>query len=171
MRSPASLLAALCAAFSILITALLGGCAGENAPAADTAETTTTTVVTTTTTTINGTITASEVIIREGPGFEYGAIGGLPQDEALTIVGHEGDWYRIEFDEGYGYVNAAYVDVEGQPNASEMIAQSTTVSRASTTSRTKPQSPTTTTAKTTKPGTTAAPDHIPDTAVTDAVND
>ena len=177
VRSSVAILTVLCLLLAALGTFTLSGCSG-NEPVEEVV-TTTTAAPTTTTTAVDGSIVASEVIVRDGPGFEYDSIGGISYNEDVTIVGREGDWYRVAFGDGFGYISAAYVDVEGQPNASEMAAEFTTVSRASTTSRTKPQPPTTTT--TAKAGAsgvttvatttaTATADHIPDTAANDALN-
>ncbi len=90
----------------------------------DTTVTTTTaptTTTTTPTTAVNG-VMDDELTVRDGPGFSHNAIGGVAKGEPITIVGHEGDWFKIRFGDGFGYVNAHYVAVEGQPNASQMQA-------------------------------------------------
>lgn len=51
----------------------------------------------------------SSMHIRSGPGMDYGAIGGLKAGEKVAIVGREGDWYKIVFKDGYGYVNAQHI--------------------------------------------------------------
>ncbi len=106
------------------LVALAAGC-GKNAPETpDTTVTTTTqsTLPTTTTTMVNGKMDA-ELNVREGPGSQYAAIGGVLIDESVEIVGREGDWYKIRFADTYGYINAHYVEVEGNLNVSEMQAE------------------------------------------------
>ncbi|MGN0172060.1 MAG: SH3 domain-containing protein [Acutalibacteraceae bacterium] len=174
-RSHIGWLCAVSAVFVLLSAVILGGCsAGGGETTTTTSSATAPAVTTTTFAPLEGTLTASEVIVRDGPGFGYDAIGGMANGEEFTIVGHEGDWYRITFGDGYGYISAAYAEVEGQPNASQMVADFTTVSRTATTSRTKPQSPTTTTATaagtTNKTAVTAATSaaYIPDTTASDS---
>ncbi len=104
---------------------LLAGCGGEPAPVEN--ETTTLAAPTETTqappsTTLIGSLDASEMIVREGPGLQYAAIGGMARGEAFTVVAREGDWYRITFGDGFGYISAHYADIEGSPNASEMLS-------------------------------------------------
>ena len=183
LRSSVTILTVLCLLLAALGMLTLSGCSGGEP--VEEVVVTTTEAPTTTTTAVDGSIVASEVIVRDGPGFEYDSIGGISYDEDVTIVGHEGDWYRVAFGDGYGYVSAAFVDVEDQPNASEMAAAFTTISRAPTTSRTKPQPPTTTTTAKAGAGTTtgtataattatsaeAPADRIPDTATDDSLND
>lgn len=47
--------------------------------------------------------------IRSGPGTDYGAIGGLVTGEKVDILGREGDWYKIKFKDGVGYVSAQFI--------------------------------------------------------------
>lgn len=104
-----------------VFTVLAVGCGKEEPDPADTAVTTTTasTLPPTTTTTLNGQMN-SGLNVREGPGSQYPSLGGVLPDEAVVIVGRVGDWYKIEFGDTYGYINAHYVSVDGQPNASQM---------------------------------------------------
>ncbi len=37
-------------------------------------------------------------------------IGWLPNDSAVTIIGEDGDWYKIEFEGRVGYVYKAYIE-------------------------------------------------------------
>mgnify|MGYP000966068685 CR=1 FL=1 len=69
---------------------------------------------------------ASTMHIRSGPGTEYGAIGGLKKGEKVTIVDREGDWFKIEFKDSFGYVSALYIqDTEVMPDETTMTADST----------------------------------------------
>ncbi len=147
-------------------------------------QTTTTPVETqptvTTTTTQHGSLAASDVIVRSGPGLEYDAIGGITYNEEIVILGREGDWYRIQFGDQVGYISAQYVDVDGEPNTSEMVeslkttkttVKTTTTKKATTTTK---KGETTTTKKgattTTKKGdTTAANGDTQTTTATNAV--
>lgn len=115
--------AALSLAALMLMTVAVG--CGKNESQEDTTTTTVTTeattVPTTTTTMVNGSMD-EELSVREGPGFSYSVIGGVAAGQGIEIVGRSGDWFKIRFGDGFGYVNAHYVAVEGQPNASQMQA-------------------------------------------------
>lgn len=52
---------------------------------------------------------ATSMHIRSGPGTDYGAIGGLVTGEKVDILGREGDWYKIKFKDGVGYVSAQFI--------------------------------------------------------------
>ena len=51
--------------------------------------------------------------VRSSPGTGYSSIGKLYNNETVTVVGSatgDGiDWYKIEFDDGYGYVSAEFI--------------------------------------------------------------
>ncbi len=47
--------------------------------------------------------------VRVAPGPYEEVIGGLAWGEQVSIVGKEGDWYRITFKEGVAYVSAQYI--------------------------------------------------------------
>ncbi|MGM9554709.1 MAG: SH3 domain-containing protein, partial [Faecousia sp.] len=53
------------------------------------------------------TVSASALNVRSGPGEDYERIGGLTKDETVSIVKQVGDWYRILYDDGVGYVLAS----------------------------------------------------------------
>ena len=127
--------AVMTAATLALLTAS-AGCSGapeETAPTTTTAPSTT--VVTTTT---QSAAMNSEVNVRSGPGFEFEVLGGVPAKQPVVIVGREGDWYKIVHGDGYGYVNAHYVDVAGAPNASQMAASRVTAAPTAAMTTTKP---------------------------------
>ena len=114
---------------AVMMLTAFAGCgddASQEDPTAVTTTTTAPTVATTTTTMVNGAM-EEELTVREGPGFSYNAIGGVAKGSAIEIVGRSGDWFKIRFGDGYGYVNAHYVAVDGQPNASQMQAERPTV--------------------------------------------
>ena len=51
--------------------------------------------------------------VRSSPGTGYSSIGKLYNNETVTVVdsatGDGIDWYKIEFDDGYGYVSAEFI--------------------------------------------------------------
>ena len=69
---------------------------------------------------------ATSMHIRSGPGTDYGAIGGLVTGEKVDILGREGDWYKIKFKDGVGYVSAQFI--------SSTVVTTTAASPAPTTS-------------------------------------
>ena len=118
-----------------------GGDATTAASQTDTTTAVTTTLATTAATTVppvTGDLTTGwstdSVNIRTGPGIEYYAIGGLHVGEQVTILGKEGDWYKIRFvngPDGVGYVNAQYISGSLVPTAT--TAATTTAPAATTT--------------------------------------
>ena len=59
-----------------------------------------------TTTSDNKTMYAnvSSVYVRKGPGTEYEDIEGLVLNQAVNVIGEEGDWYKIDMSGTIGYV-------------------------------------------------------------------
>lgn len=49
--------------------------------------------------------------VRKGAGLDYKVIGALKNGTKVKISREKGDWYRIKFGSGYGWVNKAYVKV------------------------------------------------------------
>lgn len=129
-------------AMLLTVLMLLIACVGcSGAPEEASAPVTTGPSYTVATTTTQSGAMNSEVNVRKGPGFDQEVLGGVAAKESIVIVGREGDWYKVQFGDGYGYVNAHYVDVTGASNASQMAASRVTA-------------PPTTTAATTLPGAT-----------------
>lgn len=52
---------------------------------------------------------ASSLHVRKTPNTYFEAIGGLKYGEKVTIIGREGDWYKIKFKDGEAYVKAEYI--------------------------------------------------------------
>lgn len=101
------------------ITKDFSNASAETAATTSSAATTTTTAsAAATTTTVPaipegtpsvGWCNATSMHIRSGPGTDYGAIGGLVTGEKVDILGREGDWYKIKFKDGVGYVSAQFI--------------------------------------------------------------
>lgn len=164
-----SLKTALLALLAAAIVCCGCGCgAGDEE---DTVATTTTAATTvTTTTTLHGVLDTGGLRVRSGPGLDHDEIGGLEYGEDVVILDRVGDWYMIAFDDGVGYINAHYVDMDDAPNASEMAEDLPTAAPTTTVTTATGG----TAATTTVPGTTQAdtpmtiPAGIPDTRATDA---
>ncbi len=71
------------------------------------------TVITTAKTTAplpkEGWITADSMRVRGGAGLTTEIIGGITFGEKVEILGKEGDWYKIRFGDGFGYVSGHYI--------------------------------------------------------------
>lgn len=53
-------------------------------------------------------ITANSLNVRSGPGAKNKVIGTLKKGKTATVVGISGDWYKIEYEKGYGYISIKY---------------------------------------------------------------
>ncbi len=61
-----------------------------------------------------GTVTASTLTVRSGPGTEYGAVGYVYQGDVVTILGSATAttgkiWYNISYNGGTGYASSSYI--------------------------------------------------------------
>ena len=54
---------------------------------------------------------SSTVNVRSGAGTNYSKIGSLTNGVSVNVVASNGDWYRIEYGNGYGYVMKTYVQL------------------------------------------------------------
>ena len=60
-------------------------------------------------------VNTSSVYVRKGPGTEYEDIDGLVLNEAVKVIGEEGDWYKIDLSGTTGYVAKRLLS-DGQAN-------------------------------------------------------
>ena len=60
----------------------------------------------------------STVNVRSGAGTNYSKIGSLSNGAAVNVVAQNGDWYRIEYGNGYGYVMKTYVQLVADGSSS-----------------------------------------------------
>jgi len=56
-----------------------------------------------------GTVTASSLSVRSGPGTSYSILGYVKLNQTVSIIGMEGNWYLIQYGTGTGYVSATYI--------------------------------------------------------------
>ncbi|EOU1989209.1 hypothetical protein C4D27_10625 [Clostridium perfringens] len=63
-------------------------------------------------------IAAREVInvqsflnVRKGPGTNYDSIGQLHQGDKVSIVAKNGEWYKIKYGSGYGYIHSNFINI------------------------------------------------------------
>ncbi|MGU8835614.1 N-acetylmuramoyl-L-alanine amidase [Clostridium perfringens] len=62
---------------------------------------------------VKGVVTASVLNVRTGPSTSYDDIGSLNKGDTVTIVESVNGWYKIEYNGGFGYVSADYIDTNG----------------------------------------------------------
>ncbi|MEH7480692.1 SH3 domain-containing protein [Neobacillus drentensis] len=53
--------------------------------------------------------------VRKGPGTNIARIGGVYKNDKVQIVAQQGDWYKIKFGTGYGYINNLGVQIISTP--------------------------------------------------------
>jgi thiol-disulfide isomerase/thioredoxin len=51
------------------------------------------------------------VNVRSGPGEDHDVIGSIQQGESFVVRGEENGWYRIQYNDGEGYVSGDFVTV------------------------------------------------------------
>ena len=69
-------------------------------------------------TTEKGTIKVSDSLnVRSGAGTSYSVIGSLKNGTSVEIVGTSGNWYKIKYGNGYGYVSKDYVTLNSSSNS------------------------------------------------------
>ena len=127
--------------FCVLATALLLFCVAckEKTPPVSTE--TVTTVATTVKTTAPlpnvGWITADSMRVRGAAGLSAEVIGGITFGEKVEILGREGDWFKIRFGDGIGYVSGQYISF------TEPVAVTTTTTDTTETTTTSDTTQTT----------------------------
>lgn len=68
-----------------------------------------------------GTVNGEAVRIREKASTSSEVISLAVEGEKVNVIGKEGDWYKVEFENVTGYISSSYVDTEfnGEDTASE----------------------------------------------------
>ena len=61
-----------------------------------------------------GVVTASSLSVRSGPGTNYAKIGALAKGQKVELTGKTGDWYKIRYKTGYGYVLSKYISLSNE---------------------------------------------------------
>ncbi|MCS4586123.1 SH3 domain-containing protein [Clostridium perfringens] len=49
--------------------------------------------------------------VRKGPGTNYDSIGQLHQGDKVSIVAKNGEWYKIKYGSGYGYIHSNFINI------------------------------------------------------------
>lgn len=60
---------------------------------------------------------APNLRVRSGSSLNSSILGYVVDNTTVSIVGSEGEWYRIKFNDAYGYVHSDYVLVNGIDNS------------------------------------------------------
>ncbi len=68
-----------------------------------------------------GTVDASVLNIRNGPGTNYNKIGQLPRDSEISIVKMEKNWIQIRLPQGLGWVSSEYIKVASNPTIEPVL--------------------------------------------------
>ena len=73
-----------------------------------------------------GTITATDVRMRSGPGTDYSVLGIYQKDTAVAVIGVNNGWYKVQYSGLTGYIRSDLMAVTGAPSysASEVNAVS-----------------------------------------------
>lgn len=117
-----------------ILSVSLTGCFGKEEDGGDAAATTTETVATTVADTpttaapafpFTGYVNATTLNVRPTADTSGYSIGGLKFGETVTVTDREGDWYKIAFGSGFGYVSAQYIQ-NTPPVAVTTAAEDTT---------------------------------------------
>ena len=53
----------------------------------------------------------TDLNVRKGPGKAYDVIGMVARGSTVEIAGMDGDWYKIVFKNGFGYVSKDYIEL------------------------------------------------------------
>lgn len=70
----------------------------------------------------NGKVTNTDYLnLREGPSTSSNLLTKMPGDATFEIIGEEGDWYQIKYQDYTGYVSKQYVQVEQNKNVNTNI--------------------------------------------------
>ncbi|HHY81768.1 MAG TPA: SH3 domain-containing protein [Clostridiales bacterium] len=80
-----------------------------------------------------GTVTASSLNVRSGPGTGYSKVGSLSKGTTVTILSSSNGWYKIQKGSLVGYVSGDYLDVK-QSQQPEETEKPTTVTATVTAS-------------------------------------
>lgn len=114
----------ICVTAALAAATMLSGCNKSTAKstsstAATTAATTTTTATTAAPTSAAagtwgafpapGWCSATTLNVRKTPDTTYFSIGGLKYGDKVSVLGKEGDWFKISFKGGVAYVSAAFI--------------------------------------------------------------
>ena len=80
------------------------------------------------TSTTKGTVKVSDSLnVRSGAGTSYSVVGSLKNGTSVEIVETSGNWYKIKYGNGYGYVSKDYITLQNRSIAENTITKEGTV--------------------------------------------
>ena len=80
------------------------------------------------TSTTKGTVKVSDSLnVRGGAGTSYSVIGSLKNGTSVEIVETSGNWYKIKYGNGYGYVSKDYITLQNRSIAENTVTKEGTV--------------------------------------------
>ena len=80
------------------------------------------------TSTTKGTVKVSDSLnVRSGVGTSYSVVGSLKNGTSVEIVETSGNWYKIKYGNGYGYVSKDYITLQNRSIAENTITKEGTV--------------------------------------------
>lgn len=94
---------------AVLMLFTFAACKNEAPEVSDDTTSTTTTAKTTAPLPKEGWITADSMRVRGGAGLTYEVVGGITYGEKVEILEKTGDWYKIRFGDGVGFVSGQYL--------------------------------------------------------------
>ena len=71
-----------------------------------------------------GTVNASSLHVRSGPGTKHSSKGLLSRGTKVTITGESGSWYKIKYGSGTGYVHKNYIKLTSGGSSSGALPSS-----------------------------------------------
>ena len=69
---------------------------------------------------------APNLRVRSSASLNASIIGFLVDDTTVSIVGTEGEWYKIKYNNSYGYVHSDYILIDGTNNDNSSNSGNTT---------------------------------------------
>ena len=91
-----------------------------------------------------GTINASKVNLRKGPGASHSIVAVGSKGNSAYVVGVENGWYRVIFGSNECYIRSDFLDLTGEVSASSNTSSNTTSSNTSTSTNTSTNTESTT---------------------------
>ena len=61
--------------------------------------------------TVMARVNTTTLKVRDGAGLDAAVLGLVPIDDELIVVEEDGEWVKVDIEEGYGYVSKEFVDL------------------------------------------------------------
>jgi uncharacterized protein YgiM (DUF1202 family)/surface antigen len=84
---------------------------------------------------VNISSSSSTLNVRNAGSASSSIIGSLKKGETVNIVGKSGDWYKIQYNSSYGYVNSKYISVNSASVSNPPAQASNTTTNTVSTSK------------------------------------